>query len=907
MKIRVLIIVILMLIISSGNVIAKSHLDLFSSENDRISEVENLGYKKDFLAIYDDEPNTEGFQIIRYVDDRDRIIVNCKIQFFTDMYSNDYANEQEYKEMLSQLKTDKEKAKNTENNKWISYFVNSDTDIIETGLISNGQQYFRTVIDGPVAARYMVRTYHSSEEDYETLVSAVDEYVQMMIKHGKAINSNITVSDQSLEETEESLNVDDPLVETKDETKIIEYEIKGKLRFVKGLEEKINKSSYMPIKAYVYDENGNLIDDSVPVITDEYGGFKLTLNREMNGDEELVITTALAYIPSGEQNSIGYSIRDASYDGGTKGNILIKLFEDDLSKADQPLDLYLVDYNVKRITKNRPAKDAPLTLEYALSYIYLKQAIDFYEKNSSFEFDNNANLTVLHTSSSMLPNRASATYNHLDNNIYLSDIYNLVNGGMNSKRATLFHEFSHFLMYNMYGNTYPEAIETDSIIGIYANESTAHSLTEGFAYFMQQVILEETKETNNEIKNIPHPIFGTLEPDYITWMDAGLYESRAVAGVLYDLYDDGDDGETISIPIKEMLNLILETKKNNVGEVYEAFISQYPNLKDDIDNIFIKHGFYAANKPITSGLGKYEFGEAYFDQNMNFKYDEGEEFIDFNATFENGMKFQDFEGEPIIGNANYFSNENRKSEYPNQKMRVKINTPYKQYKAHVTFTNGLYKNYTIALPVIDGYIYLPIPSSIHNFSIELSPSGLSNEKGFVINSEEIRNNLELITEKGFITSYKEDNYLFDQSLNDLISEEMDMFLLQNFDIEQLFNESEQFTQISTINTFDIFNSSFSFSTEKETTESRKSEEAIKEDDIVTNDTDQVDQMAEDDTISITDEDNEIAEEISQTIEEKDSNIDSDTDKKDKPIFVYVIIFVVLSLIVIGVVIFLKRK
>ncbi len=114
-------------------------------------------------------------------------------------YSTDYENESEYKEMLNILENDKEKAKNTENNKWISYYVNGEMDVVQTEIISTGQQYFRTVIDGPVSARYMVRSYFSkkSEEDYDSLIAAVDEYVEMMIKQGKSINSNASDDKQT--------------------------------------------------------------------------------------------------------------------------------------------------------------------------------------------------------------------------------------------------------------------------------------------------------------------------------------------------------------------------------------------------------------------------------------------------------------------------------------------------------------------------------------------------------------------------------------------------------------------------------------------------------------------------------------------------------------------------------------
>lgn len=105
-----------------------------------------------------------------------------------------------------------------------------------------------------------------------------------------------------------------------------------------------------------------------------------------------------------------------------------------------------------------------------------------------------------------------------------------------------YHEFSHFAMVNIYGkkpvgkNTPIEEVNHDG----YLNPSTTDSFVEGFAYFMSWILGEFYKEKWG-IDRIDQEI--TTENNYKAWEAIGKAECYAVAGTLWDLYDDDSNFE----------------------------------------------------------------------------------------------------------------------------------------------------------------------------------------------------------------------------------------------------------------------------------------------------------------------------------------------------------------------------
>ena len=270
------------------------------------------------------------------------------------------------------------------------------------------------------------------------------------------------------------------------------------------------------------------------------------------------------------------------------------------------------------------------------------------------------------------------------------------------------HEYSHHAMNCLYGKLPgppPDAeIEETNHAG-YSNPSTADSFVEGFAIFMPFVFSDKL--------GYKHPsldwLCGDLECNWTAWEALGRGEDKAVAGILWDLYDGVHswDGDTVQFTIEEIWD-VLKDFHPNMHSVYTAFVSKYPDQKAGIDLIFIKHGFFADKDP---GNGKRDPNEPYRSPTGG-NYKGGDYFIDYAENIRRDP------GE-TIGQATNYQRPNRHFPPPLPGRFVKVNNDIPLYKVTVAFPQQPELDYEVVSANEDGLIHLVLPPEGYQANIAI--------------------------------------------------------------------------------------------------------------------------------------------------------------------------------------------
>ncbi|MFH1404148.1 MAG: carboxypeptidase-like regulatory domain-containing protein [Candidatus Altiarchaeota archaeon] len=293
-------------------------------------------------------------------------------------------------------------------------------------------------------------------------------------------------------------------------------------------------------------------------------------------------------------------------------------------------------------------------------------------------------------------------------------------GSSNRPDNREYHELCHHLMYATY-NSWPPYPAGTTNHGGYINPSTGDSYVEGFAEFMAMVISEHYGEASPEI----YAGFGSFDRNYKPWEWTGKAEEIAVAGILWDLYDKGDnDDDAVSLSLGEMWS-ILKVKRNDFYEYYKAFRSAHPDKAGKIDDIFIRHGFFA-----DKGVGnrRRDSFEPYRDANNNKAYDAGEHYVDYGQPPEGILRhvfnyWMVYDRGEIVGKATNYERENRSMAVmiDNAFIRVK-DTEVEKYRVFVHFNNPAEGgDYDYTTDVRDGLIYvMPLPEE-DNATIMVKP------------------------------------------------------------------------------------------------------------------------------------------------------------------------------------------
>ncbi len=302
----------------------------------------------------------------------------------------------------------------------------------------------------------------------------------------------------------------------------------------------------------------------------------------------------------------------------------------------------------------------------------------------------------------------------------------------------VFHEYSHHIMYCMYGSKFPAppagATPEEKNHGGYMNPSTSDSFVEGFAQFMTRVMIASYSGGSS----------GAGDVNERAWDSFGYAEEDAVDGVLWDLYDSIDplDNDSIQLTLDDIW-AVLKDYRANMHEVYKGFIEAYPDKKTDIDRIFINHGFFADT---NEGNKKYDFREPirgrpelrndpYIDLADPIKYDTGE----------------------TIGQATNYQRPERHNQEPWPGHFIKTGDAYPFFKVTFTFPEHPYLDYDLYQEQQDGLIYVPVPPEIYqaNIKIEGSGDGITTGNPLSFTNQEFISSYATIITQGF---YREHDF-----------------------------------------------------------------------------------------------------------------------------------------------------
>jgi hypothetical protein len=267
-----------------------------------------------------------------------------------------------------------------------------------------------------------------------------------------------------------------------------------------------------------------------------------------------------------------------------------------------------------------------------------------------------------------------------------------------------YHEFCHHIMFSQWNGSGLRG-PGDSNHDGYINTGTGDSYTEGFAEFCAMACSKYRGEPKPDI----YAGFGSLELNYKSWGHRGYDEELAIAGILWDLYDDKNDkGDTISIPVGEMWD-ILKVRRPNFYEYYKAFKAAYPDKSDAIDKIFLEHGFFADK---DKGNGAWDAFEPFRDANGDGAYDVGEQYVDYGPLNDTDMTYDAGE---TIGKATNYERENRSSIVKLRDSYVKASDPaVTKYLVKVRFPDAAQgADYEYSVDATDGLVYIaPIPEDL---------------------------------------------------------------------------------------------------------------------------------------------------------------------------------------------------
>jgi hypothetical protein len=439
---------------------------------------------------------------------------------------------------------------------------------------------------------------------------------------------------------------------------------------------------------------------------------------------------------------------------------------------------------------------------FGIMYIHFTEAYEFYADYLKEDVQLNLPLKIVAFSTDPAIKKDRARYDSegLDSYIYISPKESIPESEL--RPLGLYHEFSHYMMANTWGRE-PEPVVTghgNSVNhGGFLNPDTTDSWAEGFANFMAGAIAERTQIAATASGESVEPCdgasyYGALEDNYQPWEYNGEVEEAAVAGTLWDLFDSADQKraceaqkvtfsnnmlahpgvpeskktlirlyieaihvleqrygysddsgngyeDKISFTLPELWG-VMRTYHPDMLSFYDALQKKYPRNKQQIDDIFLMHGFWKETSP---GNGKHDAEEPYRDANGNKAYDANEEYIDLAENLE-------YSAGEVIGTAADANRTWRRTtqQLPGQFVKVNNNAPYYSYTVEFPGTKRWpYTNYAVNN---EGSIFVPVPSD-PTARITVKASGVRTGNPLVFTSQQFQQNYETALKQGYYTSH----------------------------------------------------------------------------------------------------------------------------------------------------------
>ena len=350
-----------------------------------------------------------------------------------------------------------------------------------------------------------------------------------------------------------------------------------------------------------------------------------------------------------------------------------------------------------------------------------------------------------------------------------------------NKPYDFYHEFSHFAHHAICkkmpeGRNIPKDIQMINHDG-FINPSTADSYSEAFAIFMSMIIAQYYSKS-------PVAYDCTLynvENDFTVWQFQGKAEEFALAGVLWDLYDgpeehefkrsfeleyelerfktDPSPGETreeiiqynkervydddnVDLSFQEIWKII-SIYHPDFKSVYDSFINNYSSIKDEINQIFIKHGVFADT---DEGNHTYDREEPkrdnyFIDYAMEKLYNQYIIDIDWNEN-------------ETIGQATNYERPWRTNTAPLPGNFIKVENLIPYYWVNYQFGNEPYFNHTIRTKKFnDNYVYVRIPPKGYNVTIIVQAETEETLNPLSFNTDEFYKNYDTILKNGYFKEY----------------------------------------------------------------------------------------------------------------------------------------------------------
>ncbi|MBU4201945.1 MAG: carboxypeptidase-like regulatory domain-containing protein [Candidatus Altiarchaeota archaeon] len=301
------------------------------------------------------------------------------------------------------------------------------------------------------------------------------------------------------------------------------------------------------------------------------------------------------------------------------------------------------------------------------------------------------------------------------------------------------HEFAHHVQYSMYGR-WPAG---RSLAGTrnhngYGNPSTADSFLEGFAEFSAMAIADHYNYSRPD----DYASFGSLDIDYRAWTRRGYNEELAVAGILWDLYDVTND-EMVDLQLRDVWDIIRDYHKDFTS-VYKAFLKEFPKEKKQIDEIFVRHGFFADMNP----------GNKKFDKAFEATYKKGGKYyyVDYGHDTVLDAPWMTHNENETIGPATSYGRPWRTNAGEIEGNYIKVDNPVPYYIVKVTFDDSSL-DYEMRTENRNGLVYVHVPPAEYGATITVTAEGVGTGNPLTFTAEEFEENLADTLEKGYFVEH----------------------------------------------------------------------------------------------------------------------------------------------------------
>jgi hypothetical protein len=426
----------------------------------------------------------------------------------------------------------------------------------------------------------------------------------------------------------------------------------------------------------------------------------------------------------------------------------------------------------------------PGTNPFGIMYVHVTEALEFYKDVMKEDIHHHLPVTVF-----MFTDDTSAYHTRDSGTIGIGQGFSQVFTvqAIDSQRHVVYHEFSHYMMENMYGKM-PDRVSdtrtTEINHGGYPNPGTGDSWGEGFAAFMPAVISDYYGHNQCGIYNQRN----NLDADNTMAWGMWNAEEYAVAETLWDLYDNPDQMKACDYRMRAELQKLSgspladpsmrsfygqvigrsQTRENTTGyhdddsagipltglwslmrsyhpdftSVYTALVTKYPQQKTGIDNVFANHGF---SRNTVEGNKEYNFGEPFRDSNGNRVHDDGEYFIDLPRPWI-------LRGTDIIGPAANYQRPQRRSsmEVPGNYIRVNNAVPF--YTYFVEYPGTDYLPYVSTVQNIDGSVYIQVPQN-PDAKFTVNGHGVTTGNTLIFTAKEFNEQYENSLKQGYYVSH----------------------------------------------------------------------------------------------------------------------------------------------------------